>query len=85
MQSTADAVLYWTVELSGREKAVEMSSIDPNLSSWYPFYVPFSNPVYLRDEDALFVQLRLLPIDAPYKYAIQLSSDAGPLSRILYW
>jgi hypothetical protein len=78
-------ILYWIVQLTKREGGIEISSIDPNVTSWYPFYVQFIKPIYLRDGDELFIKLQLLPIDAPYKYAIQLIADAAPISRVLYW
>jgi SAM-dependent methyltransferase len=79
------AVFHWEVTLTEQRGGVTLTSMDSQLTSWHPVYVPFSEPKCLRKGATLDLQLRLLPIDAPYTYAIQLVSGDAPLSRVLYW
>jgi SAM-dependent methyltransferase len=83
LDSTATAyatglMLFWEVELA---PDVKMTNLDPVVTSWYPLYVPLRRPVQLP----AVVELRLLPIDAPYKYAFQFESEGEAISHVLYW
>ena len=39
---------YWDVALTEHEPAIVLSSRDPAVSAWYPFYVPFAQPIRVQ-------------------------------------
>ncbi|WP_280783946.1 methyltransferase domain-containing protein [Rhodococcus opacus] len=80
-------VAFWFVYLrEGGDDIVKISSLDPKLASWYPFYIPFSSPISVAPGADVTLHLKMLPIDNPYKYAFQIvTSEERPVSHVLYW
>jgi hypothetical protein len=75
---------YFEIYLN-REQKIAFWSLDPRLSAWYPYYIPFAEPVKLEADERLPIKLVLHAIDAPYTYAFQFISGGRELTRILYW
>jgi Ribosomal protein L11 methyltransferase (PrmA) len=77
-------VAFWEIELSAPESCVTITSIDPLLTSWCPFYIPFKEPLETM-EPSLLVRLEFRKVDAPYDNAFQLCGESGPLTHTLFW
>jgi len=77
--------VYWELTLSEEMPAVTLCSHDPNLTAWYPFYIPFDQPIECRAGQSIRPTIRPLPINAPYTYAFQVMDGDRPLTNILYW
>lgn len=73
-------VTFWEVDLA-TDSPVTITNLDPRISSWYPFYVPFVKPIY----GPFDLRMKLVPFDAPYKYAFQFVSDDEDITNVLYW
>ena len=78
-------VFHWEVQLGDGQATPTLSSLDPRLTSWYPYYVPFLGPIALSTDERLEVRLELHAVDYPYKYAFKISGKNGPLTHMLYW
>lgn len=78
-------VFYWTVCLSSAPKKAYLSSHDEVITSWFPYYIKFIEPKQLDKGSQLNLELILLDIDAPYKYAFQILGDGVPLTQKLFW
>lgn len=78
-------ILYWDVELTGGKSAVVLSSLDPELTSWYPLFVPFIEPIRSSEDTSVAMSLQLEARDHPYKYAFQFLANGRPITRLLYW
>ena len=79
--------VYWELALGEGTPAINFTSRDPNLTAWYPYYIPFSQPIVLKAGQPIRPTIRPLPIDAPYVYAFQIVDGLSeqPLSHVLYW
>jgi SAM-dependent methyltransferase len=75
------ALLFWDVQLSGYLPSLQFTNLDPQVSSWYPYYIGFTR----RIESTVVINLRLIPCDAPYTYAFQLVANGEPVTHVLYW
>lgn len=78
-------VLFWVVDLTSGTDPVQLSSLDAELTSWYPYYVPFSSDFCLSERDSMHIRMSLVPKDNPYKYAIQFLGECGAVTHLLYW
>ena len=85
VEACGGLVLYWDVALSVNGSRTRISSLDPGLTSWYPFYVPFRDPIFVRSREGLPIKMELHKIDAPYPYAFQFVSNGIELTNVLYW
>lgn len=75
---------FWEIFLDVKENH-GLSSLDPNLSSWNPFYVPFTETLDTTKYKSLELNLKLLELDAPYPFAFQLFNGSKELTNVLYW
>lgn len=78
-------VTFWDVELTNAPEQVNLTNLDPGVTSWYPYYVPFKEPRVVYSGNVLDLSLKLIPFDNPYKYAFQFMSNGEELTNILYW
>jgi len=78
-------VLYWDVLLADKVNTIMLSSLTPALSSWYPYYVSFKQPITIEDGETLNIRMAFHEMDMPYKYAFQFFNENIPLTHILYW
>lgn len=78
-------LFYWTVNLARDPNNISIGSNDKDVTSWYPFYVPLIVSVEMREGEELIVEMKLVPIDAPYKYAFRFESNGTPVTNTLYW
>jgi hypothetical protein len=78
-------VSFWEVVLAAAVNPITLCSLDPSLTSWYPYYVPFREPFHLPVGSHMQIKMRLLPVDVPYKYAFQFVSRSKELTNVLYW
>lgn len=76
---------YWTLQLSEFNPAVMLDSRDPRLSAWYPYYIPFSEPLAVQQGDVLELRVQMHTIDSPYPCAFQVCNFDRPVSEMLYW
>jgi hypothetical protein len=76
---------YWDIALSAHDPNIEISSLDPRLFSWFPFYIPFTTDLALEQNKDLKLSLELHDLDAPYPYAIQVLGNDEPLTHMMYW
>ena len=76
---------YWKLRLSEFNPAIVLDSRDPLLTSWSPYYIPFSCPLKFDAGDKARISVRTLLCDAPYPYAFQLFNGDDAISEVLYW
>jgi hypothetical protein len=78
-------LLFFNLTLASEDHHIGLSSLDPGVTSWYPYYVPFETPFMAINGDEIAPHLNLLDIDAPYNYALQFSFHESARSNVLYW
>jgi SAM-dependent methyltransferase len=78
-------VLFWDIQLSEQRPGIRLSSLDPALTSWHPYYIPFSRPLDLGAGNEVHLRLRTRPLDHPYRNAFQLTNGDEPVTEVLYW
>lgn len=76
---------YWRLRLSEFNSVIVLDSRDPRLTSWSPYYIPFSTPLKFDAGDKARMRIRTLLCDAPYLYAFQLFNRDDAISEVLYW
>lgn len=76
---------YWTLGLSEFNSTLILDSRDPLLTSWSPFYIPFSAPLKFGAGETACIGIRTVLCDAPYPYAFQLFNGETPITEMLYW
>ncbi len=77
---------WFSVELSHDGKTI-LSSVDPTLFAWKPFYIPLKRPIKGSEFSEISLELMLKRVDAPYTYAFQFADHISgkELTNILYW
>ncbi|SDB85900.1 class I SAM-dependent methyltransferase [Paraburkholderia lycopersici] len=78
---TVGIVLFWDVQLAARAPDEQFTNLDPLVTSWYPYYIEFTQPI----ETTAHIQLQLVACDAPYTYAFRILADCEPVTNVLYW
>ena len=76
---------YWKLGLSEFNPLIVLDSRDPLLTSWSPYYIPFSVPLKFEAGEQACIGVRTLLCDAPYPYAFQLFDGEAAVSEVLYW
>lgn len=76
---------FWEVLLCRGKRPLQLSSRDPALTSWYPYYIPFASPITVTPGEEFRIELRELPLDAPYPSAFQVTINNQPVTHTLYW
>lgn len=76
---------YWELSLSEFNPALTLDSRDPLLTSWSPYYIPFSAPIAFEPGEQARIDVRTALCDAPYPYAFQIFNGEKPVSEMLYW
>lgn len=78
-------LLYWTLDLNCWSPNCHLSSLDPEVSSWYPLYVPLNEPIVVDHECDLAISLIMEARDYPYKYSFLFMADGKAITSTLYW
>ena len=76
---------YWELYLSEFNSNIILDSRNPLLTSWSPYYIPFSSPLSLTKKDRISLVVDTVLCDSPYPYAFQILNGENPLSEVLYW
>ena len=76
---------YWKLGLSEFNPEIVLDSRDPRLTSWSPYYIPFSAPLKFEAGSQASIGVRTILCDAPYPYAFQLFDGENAISEVLYW
>jgi SAM-dependent methyltransferase len=77
---------FWEITLAkSGSSSIQLSSRDPAVKAWSPYFIPFRQPFEVRAGQQLFPRLKVLPLDAPYTYAFQILESDNELTNILYW
>jgi hypothetical protein len=75
---------FWEIALDHAGKNI-LNSRNPGLSSWYPFYIPFAEPLNVSKDQELNLTIKTKTLDYPYPDTFQVFNNSSPVSNILYW
>jgi hypothetical protein len=76
---------WWELSLSEFNPSLILDSRDPMLTSWYPYYIPFSQATRFETGEVTRITVQTLACDAPYPFAFQIMRNGNPVSEVLYW